>query len=221
MRFNYIIFILLFLFITNTSTAQDLNKIFLEAEAVTKYSVGETKRDIIYYETNFTIDVPQISSHENPIYGLNISLSYQLSSNFSAGFGSGLNFVFERRPDFLNEYHTKIMAPFFGRFRFQTSVSPSLIFISDINAGYQYLDFKHGNTPNGFLFQESGGLLLNLDLGLGLKIAKFTPLLKAGYELNQFNHENSLGWIAGYNYEDKIEYTTYYHLLKLSLSLRL
>ncbi|MDT0689160.1 hypothetical protein RM549_05150 [Salegentibacter sp. F188] len=221
MKFNYIIFTFLFLFITNTSKAQDLNKIFLEAEAVTKYSVGETKRDVIYYEPSFTIDVPQISTHKNPIYGLNISLNYQLNSNFSAGFGSGLNFVFEQRPDFANEYHTKIMAPFFARFRYQTDLSTNLIFISDINAGYQYVDFKHGNTENGFLFQESGGLLLNLDLGLGLKIAKFTPLLKAGYELNQSNHENSLGWIAGYNYEDKIEYRTYYHLLKLSLSLRL
>ena len=105
--------------------------------------------------------------------------------------------------------------------RYQTDLNTKFVFISDLNAGYQYVNFKHGNTQNGYLFQESGGLLLNVDLGLGLKMTKFTPILKVGYELNQFNNKNSLGWISEYNYEDIIDYKTYYHLLKISLSLRI
>ena len=221
MKFNYFIFTLLILFITNTSKAQDLDRIYFEVDAVSKISVGETKRDQINYEPNFSIDIPRISTHENPIYGLNFSFNYQLNPNFAAGLGSGVNFVFEERPDLENEFHNKILIPFFARLRYQTDLNTNLFFLSDLNAGYQYLNFKHGNTENGYLFEESGGLLLNVDLGLGLKIAKFTPLLKVGYELNQFNNKNSLGWIPEYNYEDMIDYETYYHLLKISLSLRM
>lgn len=221
MKSTYLIFTLLILLITNTSKAQDLNKINIEIDAVSKISVGETKRDQINYQSNFSLDIPRISTYENPIYGLNFSFNYQLNKNFAAGLGSGVNSTFEERPDFENEYHNKILIPFFARFRYQTNLNTNLIFLSDVNAGYQYLDFKHGHTEHGYLFEESGGLLLNVDLGLGLKIGKFTPVLKAGYELNQFNHKNSLGWMPDYNYDDMIDYKTYYHLVKISLSLRI
>lgn len=221
MKFNYLIFTLIFLFITNTSKAQDLDRIFFEIDAVTKVSIGQEKRDLIYYEPNHTVDVPKISTHEYFINGLNFSFSYKLNKNFSAGLGSGLNFVFEERPGLRNEYHYKIMLPFFARFRYQTNLNNNFLFLSDLNAGYQSNHFKYGNTENGYLFIERGGLLLNFDLGLGMEISKFTPILKVGYELNQLNNENSLGQLPQYNYEDKIRFTTYYHLLKVSFSLKL
>ncbi len=221
MNYNYLIVALLLSFLTIESTAQDLEKVFFEVDAVTKISIGETKRENISYQTIFSIDVPRISHHENPIYGLNFSFNYRLNKNISAGIGSGVNFVFEQRPDFQNEYHNKIMLPFFVRLRYQTEISNNLSFLTDLNTGYQYIDFKHGHTEKGYLFQESGGLLLNLDVGLGLHVSKFTPIIKVGYELNQHNHQNSLGWITNYSYDDIIEYTNYYHLLKFSLSLSL
>ena len=220
MKYNYLIIAFILSFITTTSKAQDFNRIYFEVDAVSKISVGETKRDQINYEQNFSIDVPRISIHENPVYGLNFSFNYKLNSNFSAGLGSGINFLFEERPDFQNEFHNKIMLPVFARLRYQTDLNTQLFFLSDLNAGYQFVDFKYGNTENGYLFQESGGLLLNLDLGLGLEISKFTPILKVGYELNQINHKDSLGWITNYDYDDMVEYSTYYHLLKISLSLK-
>ncbi len=219
MKYNYLIIAFIFSLLTITSKAQDLERVYFEVDAVSKISIGETKRDQINYEQNFSIDVPRISTHENPIYGLNFSFNYKLNSHFTAGLGSGINFVFEERPDFQNEYHNKILLPFFARLRYQTDLNTNLIFLSDLNAGYQYIDFRHGNTESGYLFQESGGLLINLDLGLGLNISKFTPIFKVGYELNQTNHKDSLGWITNYNYDDMVEYATYYHLLKFSLSL--
>lgn len=64
---------------------------------------------------------------------------------------------------------------------------------------------------------------MNFNIGVGKKIDRFTPILKIGYELNQFTHENSLGWIGNSNldYQDKIKYKTYYHLVKISLSIKI
>ena len=221
MKYNYLLLALIFSFLTTSTSAQDFGRIFFEAEAVSKISIGEAKREQLNYEQNFSLDVPRISTFEDPVYGLNFSLHYKLNPHFSAGLGSGINFVFEERPDFQDEYHNKILLPFFARLRYQTDINSRLLFLSDLNAGYQYLDFRHGSTENGYLFQESGGLLLNLDLGIGLNLARFTPIFKLGYELNQTSHTDSLRWNTDYSYSDKVEYTTYYHFLKFSLSLKL
>ena len=220
MKYTYLFLIPLFIIITNSSTAQNLNRIYFEADAVTKISVGETSRARIDYPPNFSVNVPRVSNHENPIYGLNVSLNYRLNSNFSAGMGTGVNFVFERRPDARNAFHDKVMIPFFGRLRYHKDINPKWLILSDLNAGYQYIDFRHGYTDTGYLYREKGGLLLNLDFGLGLKIHKFTPIFKIGYELNQSSHINKVDWITTTSV-DQIDYKTYYHLLKFSLSLSL
>jgi hypothetical protein len=188
---------------------------------VSKISIGETSRTRIDFPPNFSVNVPRVSNHENPIYGLNVSLNYRLNTNFSAGMGTGVNFVFERHPDARNAFHHKVMLPFFGRLRYHKDINSNWLFLSDLNAGYQYIDFRHGYAENTYLFREKGGLLLNLDLGLGMKIHKFTPIFKVGYELNQSTLINRLDWLTDNPPVDQIEYHTYYHLLKFSLSLSL
>ena len=102
MKYNYLIIAFIFSLLTITSKAQDLERVYFEVDAVSKISIGEKKRDQINYEQNFSIDVPRISTHENPIYGLNFSFNYKLNSHFTAGLGSCINLVFEERTDFQN-----------------------------------------------------------------------------------------------------------------------
>lgn len=209
--------------LSNSLNGQILDKIYLEGDAVTKFSVGKESREIIRYRENLTVNVPKNSRFDNPVYGINLSLNYKLNNTFSTGIGSGINVVEQQEhPVIGNEYYTKVLLPFFLRFRYQKDISENWKFISDLNAGYQYTDFRYGNSEEGFDFQEKGGLLANLDLGIGRNIGKYTSFIKLGYELNQFNHEDSLGWIDNtLDFNDKVEYKTYFHLLKLSLTIQM
>jgi len=96
--------------------------------------------------------------------------------------------------------------------------------LSDVKMGYQLSDYRYENTKYGFNFKESGGLLLGFDVGLGRNLVRYTPIIKIGYELIQFSHEDSLlGWVksSGLSYFDKIYYKAYYNLLKVSLSVKM
>ena len=210
------------LLISFISTAQDINKIYLEADFNTKISIGETSREIVMYD-NISVDVPKVSHFNNAVYGITLSMNYQLLKNFAAGVGSGVNFaLYDNHPVLANEYQHRIFIPFFLRLRGQKLLGSKSFILSDLNAGYNYANSSFGNSQNGYHFKERGGYLLNLNLGIGTKIYRFTPIFKVGYELNQFSHENSLEWIgSGMSYDDKVKFKTYYHLLTFSLSMKL
>lgn len=203
--------------------AQIFDKIFIEGDAVTKFSVGKETRDSFKYRDNITIDVPNKSKFDSPVVGLNFSLNYKFNEKFSTGLGSGINIIKnQKHPIVSNEYYDKILFPLFVKFRYQKQFFENWVFLIDLNGGYQLSDFRYGNSNEGFDFQMKGGFLANIDLGIGKDLGKYTPILKLGYEINQFRHEDSLGWIDdSLQYNDKIEYKTYYHLIKLSLSIQI
>ncbi len=210
-------------FFTNSINGQIFDKISLEGDAVTKFSIGNESREVIQYRDNLSVNVPKNSKFDNLVYGINLSLNYKLNNSFSTGIGSGINVVeAESHPVIGSEYYSKVLLPFYLRFRYQMDIAENWKILSDLNAGYQYTDFRYGNSEEGFDFQEKGGLLANVDLGIGRTIGKYTSFFKLGYEINQFQHEDSLGWLNDtLDYDDKVEYKTYYHLLKLSLTIQL
>ena len=218
---NFIL--LLFLFIFSTSVNAQFERIFIEGDAVTKFAVGKEKRENIQYRENINVNVPKVSKFDNPILGLNFSINYKLNKDFSAGIGSGINVIQEERnPVFSEEYDDNILFPVFLKFRYQKIFSEKWLFLTDLNGGYQFSNHEYAYTPDGFNFKETGGFLGNIDLGIGLNLGKYTPIIKLGYEINQFKHENSLGWIDdSLDHQDKVEYSTYYNLIKFSLSLKI
>lgn len=216
--------LILFCSLCLTSSAQILDDIFFETSFVTKFSVGEETRKNISYQPGINTNVPKISKFDNRIHGLNLTANYALDDVFSMGIGAGVSFAkMESHPIVSNEYLDKVFIPVFLRFRYQKYYSGNWTFLSEVNGGYQFYKFVYGYSGQGFDFKETGGLLLNFNIGVGKKIDRFTPILKIGYELNQFTHENSLGWIGNSNldYQDKIKYKTYYHLVKISLSIKI
>ncbi len=215
--------LLLFLCLaSNSLEAQILDKLYLEGDAVKKFSVGKETRDNFEYH-NINFDVPKSTKFDSPVFGLNLSVNYQLSKSFVVGIGSGINVVHkDKHPVLPNEYYDKIMLPLFGKLRYQNQFSGNWLFITDLNAGHQLSQFLYGYSNDEYNFEEKGGLIANLDLGIGKTIGRYTPILKLGYEINYFKRITSLGWIdESLTDNDKIEYKIYYDLIKLSLSIHI
>lgn len=203
--------------------AQELNKFFIETELKAKFSVGETTSRTINIKPGFDVGVPKLSKHRNPVYGIGFNLNYNLNKHFSTGVGLGINISkFEHHPLVADEYYDKVMIPMYLRIRYQNQFCDNWFFLSDLNGGYQYVDHRFGYSGIGYDYSESGGLLIGFDIGIGKDLGKYTPIFKLGYELNQFSNEASLGWSdPDFNYDDKVYFNTYYHLIKCSLSLKI
>lgn len=75
--------VLLVLISISPINAQIFEDIYLEGEAITKYSVGEESRKTIVYQDNVTAMVPEYSKFNSPVYGLNFSLNYRFRNSFS------------------------------------------------------------------------------------------------------------------------------------------
>lgn len=214
----FIIFIL-----SSSLSAQILNKIYIESEAVTKFSIGKQSRETIKYREKSSVNVPKNSKFNNLVYGINLSLNYELNNAFSIGIGSGINVIeTEKHPLIAGEYYSKVLLPFFFRFRYKRNISEKWKFLSDLNAGYQYTNSIYGNSEEGFDFQEEGGILANIDLGIGRNIGKYTTFFKLGYEINQFQNIVKLSSFDNtIENNAKVKYKTYFHLLKLSLTIHI
>jgi len=214
----------LFCLISLVLSAQESNKFYIETGFLTKISVGKPTRNTINYKPGVNANVPEISKFRNPVFGVGFNVNYNFNDHFSSGVGVNINIEkFENHPVIAYEYYDKVLIPLYLRIRYQNEIKTNWFLLSDLYFGYQFSDFKYWNTVNGFYFQESGGLLLGFDIGFGGKLGRYKPIFKIGYELNQFSHEDSLGWIGApdLSYFDKVYYKTYYHLAKISLSLKI
>ncbi|MDT0644709.1 hypothetical protein RM553_17850 [Zunongwangia sp. F363] len=220
---NYFLLLILCIF-SSSLNAQFLEKIYLEGEAVTKYSIGKESRRSIQYQDNITVNVPENSRFDAPVYGIGFSLNYRFNHSFSAGVGSGINFVKDQgHPYMANENYDKLMIPMIIKLNYDLDISENWKIVSELNGGIQLNEAAYGNSPQGFYFKEHGGMLAGVKAGIGRKVGKYAAVLKIGYEWNQLTNENSLGWYNydGLTYNDIIEYKTNYHLLNVSLAVRL
>ena len=157
------------------------------------------------------------------MFGLNFSLNYQINKSYVIGIGSGINVVHkDKHPILSKEYYDRIMLPIFIKFRYQNQFSDNWLFITDINSGIQLSQFLYGISYDTYDYEENGGLLANLDVGIGKKLGKYTPILKVGYEINQFRRIERISRIdKNLQEDDKIEFRTYYQLIKFSLSIKI
>ena len=219
--------LLIFLFVGTyvlNINAQEFQRFSIEPDFHMKFSLGAQKRKTIDYQPGLTINIPEQSEYSGPVSGIGFCLNYHYSKKLTAGVGSGIDIVkFEKHPIAIDEYYDRITIPFFLKIGYQRELSNSWLLLSDVHSGYQFLDFRYGNTQEGFLYQESGGLMVNVNLGIGKQVGKYLPIVKLGYEFNQFSNEFSLGTLPGLelDYDDKVYYKTYYHLLKASLSIKI
>jgi len=223
MNYKIILTILLSLHIFSSSS-QNAKSFFITTEVQSKFSIGTPSRDIIGYSPDIVVNVPKVSKFRNPVYGIDISLNYILNKRFSAGIGVGLNIAkHEYNPTDFDEYYDKVMIPVYFRLNYELNMQKEWMLLSNVNIGYQFSDQNFNNTANGFILEEKGGVVTGINFGAGKKDNRFSPYIKLGYEFNCFNNEHSLVDMGfqDINYSDKIEYRRYYHLLKLTIGIKI
>lgn len=218
---------LIWLFVCMTSMriySQAISSFYFETDLVTKISQGKSTRKNINYAPGISANVPKNSRFNNPVFGIELSLNYKLDKYISCGIGSGINItIFDNHPIIAYEYVNKVLIPTFIKIQYLQELPNNAYLGLNINPGYQFADIRYGNTIEGFYYNESGGLTLNANIFLGYDLGAHSIQLNAGYEINEFSHEDSLGGLnaAGLHYSDKIFYKTYYHLLKLGIGIKI
>ena len=225
MNIKLIIVLLLFSLLAPTTFSQENKKaFFIETQINTKIPIGNPTYNFFEYSPDVRIRVHSINKFRNPVYGLNISFNYLINNNLSAGIGSGINISkYDFHPVEVDEYIDKIMLPVYGRFNYKRKLENTWILRSNLKIGYQFADYNYGNTEDGFLFQDSGGIISGIYIGIGKNIKTYHPYLKLGYEFNQFSHKYSLkGYgLTDLSYDKQISFKTHYHLITLSLVLEI
>lgn len=213
------------LFMCNTILpAQNPSKIQIDVEAPIKFSVGYKTQQQFNYKDLVTITTPKFDIYRNPVFGLNLSVLYRLNESFKIGIGSGINAeFFDDYPFIDNEYYNRLMIPVFGKLRYERKYNEKINVLSDLDFGYQVFDNRMLNDSNGFYFLDKGGFLSGIDLGAEYMIANYKLYLKAGYEINQYNHTMRLDW-SSVSYlnltpDDKISYRSYFHVFKLTFGI--
>ena len=205
--------------------AQDKGKLQLDVEVPVKFSNGKSTIQTFNYKRIEILNYPKFALYRNPVYGINLNILYGLNESFKIGIGSGLNGeFFESSPVFSGEYYNRLMIPLYGKFMYQKVLSERIVFVSDLNAGYQYFDNRIANDTNGFFFKDQGGFLGGIDLGAGYRTSKFLFSVKLGYEINIYSHAYRLDYgdhPAGLTSNDVIEFNTFYRVIKLTFGINI
>ncbi len=205
--------------------AQDKGKLQLDIEAPIKFSNGKSTIQTFHYKGIETLNYPKFALYRNPVYGINLNILYGLTESFKIGIGSGMNGeFFESSPVYSAEYYNRLMIPVYAKVMYQKVLSERMVFVTCLNAGYQYFDNRIANDSNGFFFRDKGGFLGGLDLGAGYRTSKFLFSVKLGYELNIFSHTYRLDYgshPAGITKENVIDFNTFYRLIRLTFGVNI
>lgn len=204
------------------ANAQSKIDFFLETEFHTKLSIGSEILRSIDYRPGINVSYPQSSTYNNPAYSLTFSPLIEFHNRLEIGISSGITVAYdENDPLISGSFFHQVMVPLSGKIRYSFSVFRDLSIGPEMNFGYQFVRSYFGPTNEGYLFKQSGGLLTGLKIHISTRVTKYAPFITLGYELNRAYNEVSLGWIDGFQYEDKIHFNTNYHLISLGLGIRM
>lgn len=219
---NKIIYSFLFLIAGFVGHAQNSDKFNFEADFSVKVSLGDETRRTIQYTPGITVNIPARSIYSNLVYSMEVGVNYKIVSGVSIGLASGINVVkFDNHPVVADEYYDRVMFPLLLKAGYQRDMGKGWFYNLTLAGGHQFADFKFANTVDGFLFQEFGGVIGYANIGIGKAFGKYNPVFSLGYEINQFSHEDSIGWIEPLSYDDKVFYKTRYRFLRLSMRLKI
>jgi hypothetical protein len=217
--------LILFLSTFGLHAQEESARFFIETEYQLKFSVGKTSTQPFSLIRNLDVNLPYVSSYGYPVNALNVTFNYSLFKNFSAGLGFGFSFVkFEPAPLAPGTYYDKLMAPMYLRLRYTLPFKNNFFVLAEVEGGYQYSSnrWEYLEKAGDFKTKENGGVMFGASLGFGLKVKKYQPMLKVGYEFTQFNREYVYkftdNWLP--TVYQKVNFSTYYNLLKVSLAIK-
>lgn len=221
---NRILSFFIFTLLCFSASAQISEKLAFEMEYQLKFSIGQASTQSFDVFNKLTVDLPYVARYGYPVNALNANVLYKLGNHFSAGLGFGFNFVkFESIPFDPNSYYDKLSIPIYGRFKYNHDFKNKWLALVELDAGYQYTDsrWSYISALGEYGTTEKGGVMAGVNFGFGKQLKKCKPMVKIGYEFNQFSRQ--------YIYSNKqnflpttyqtINIKTYYNLLKVGVSL--
>lgn len=217
-------FILYFFLFGLISFGQSTSKLSVETEYQFKFSVGNPSTQSFSLIRNLDVELPYISTYGYPVNQLNLTFNYAFAKRFSAGLGFGFGFVkFEPVPLNPNSYYDKLLVPMYARVRYNVPLKNNWFVLAEADGGYQYSSnrWDYIDDVHDFRTQENGGAMFGASIGLGIQTKKYQPIIKIGYEFNQFKRQYV------YKFTDNwlpteyqiVNIYTYYNLLKLGVSI--
>jgi hypothetical protein len=213
--------VLILIFSWTSLNAQLGDRLSFETAYAVKFSLGEEIRETIEYAPGFTINYPKTSTTLNPIHSMEFTSLYGVSNSVSVGISAGIAFTLhERNPLVANSNFNRVIVPINSHFRYSYKISDNVEISPEFKIGYQFTDAKFGNTADGFLYTQSGGLSTGGIFRISKQLGKYHPSLGIGYELNRIKNDVSLGWVEGYEFDDRYQFSSNYHLLSLVLAMK-
>ena len=216
---------LLLLFVAFATQAQDSNKFFIETEYQLKFSVGQPSYQSFQLIKNLQVDLPYVATYGYPVNSLNLSFNYTFFKRFSAGLGFGFGFVkFEPVPQNASSYYDKLLVPMYARVRYTLPFKENWFALAEVDAGYQYTSnrWDYIKGAGDFKVQENGGAMFGATIGFGKTLKRYSPMLKVGYEFNQFSRQYVYtftdNWLPT-EYQS-VNIYTYYHLVKVAICVK-
>lgn len=93
--------------------------------------------------------------------------------------------------------------------------------LTDMNIGYQFIDIyqNYSYQDKVWQYQQSGGILAGVDIGVVKSTKKYSPSIKLGYEFNKFKNIEHLGVEIENRPLEKVVYYSYCHLLKIGVAI--
>jgi hypothetical protein len=220
-KLSFFVTLICVLFCSFLGSAQTARKYSFTTAFSSKFSIGEEVRSTILYEPGFTINYPKVSTYDNPVYCLEFGPNYDVSKLFNVGFATGIAVAQNvGNPLTSNQYFNRVMFPLSIHVGYLADLGPQVRLIPKYKVGYQFLSSQFGYTDEGFLYEQSGGLMMALGVELSRRIGDYWPSINIGYELNVIQSDVSLGWIDGYDYNDKYQFSTSYHLFNIGIGLK-
>ncbi|MEM6262302.1 MAG: hypothetical protein AAGI38_07340 [Bacteroidota bacterium] len=210
----------------NVSFAQADKKIELEFGVSLKPGIGQVTFQNIRYRPGVGATVLKQAVFDNPPIAASFAIYHKLGSNFAVGAGGEVNVVkYQRNPVIGDEYYDKVFFPVSIRGQYRREFIDGLPFLAEVRGGYIIANDNFANSPDGFFFIERGRLMGGASLGVTKRVAPYTLVVKAGYEILQFSREDSFGWIPdrdgtlNLTYDDKVFYNYHYHVLNISVGI--
>lgn len=205
-----------------TVHAQVSSTIQFEAEFSSKLSVGKEVMEGVLYEPGFTINYPKSSRYQNPAYSLEVSSLFPVTKSIRAGISAGVVWVInDRKPLGVYDYFNRVLIPIVGRLQYSFKLPSDIELSPEGRFGYQFTQSNFDPVEDSYIYTQTGGITSGCKVSVSKKMGDYYPFFSIAYEMNKLANDVSLGWIDGYDYQDRYQFSTTYHLLNLGVGVRM
>ncbi len=166
------------------------------------------------------VRVPKLNNYRNPLYGINMGVSYPLCAKVRAAVVVGINGSFyQNHLYYPNEYLSILTIPVLARVLYEHKIRNRLFSVSDVSAGYNFYHNVSGNTKLGFDFEEKGGTKANISSGIGYRFGERMVALQVGFDVTVYNNSARLNKISNSPSTDFVNYKSLYQTLLVKLGI--